>query len=239
MTDATDGLFAEPEGPPSITDQIACVRRELAMRANVYPKWIESGRLKEADATRERARMQAVHDSLVRLESLDLAAAQATEPVREFVLGYVLTHTGHVMMIEKRDGTPSGRGLNGIGGNVNPGEAPLEAMRREWHEETGRLAPTELNAFKLMGDFGGRGFRVHVFAAGPMDAWPEKHGGPEESGLIVCSLAAMLRRSDTAHHGPGMPTAMPLCPWVPMTLAMCFLERQPIPNHEPRITVFA
>lgn len=43
-----------------IEDQIACVARELAMRRNVYKKWIASGRMKQADADREIEHMEAV-----------------------------------------------------------------------------------------------------------------------------------------------------------------------------------
>jgi hypothetical protein len=238
MTDTTGDLL--PTEPPSMADQIACVRREIAMRRNVYPKWIESGRLKAVEAERELARMQAVHDSLERLVTLDAARAeyeQTAEPVREFVLGYALTHSGHVMMIQKTADMPSGAGLNGIGGRLNPGETPAQAMEREWSEETGRHAPAGLDAFRPVGKFGGRGFRVHVFAAGPMDAWPDLHGGEPEAGIITGSLHAMLKRSETAHYGVGMPTAMPLCPWVPTTLALAFLERATPTGSEPSLLV--
>jgi hypothetical protein len=48
----------------TVADQIRCVRREIAMRQNVYPKWVASGRMKQEDADKELAAMQAVHDSL-------------------------------------------------------------------------------------------------------------------------------------------------------------------------------
>lgn len=243
MTEQTTGdLPLTPElEPPTMADQIAAVRREIAMRKNVYPKWVESGRLKPAEAEREQARMQAVHDSLERLAELDRLAdlkAQHAGPAREYVLGYALAATGHVMMIRKLDGTPSGAGLNGIGGGIHDAETPLEAMEREWREETGRHAPAGLDAFRCMGIFGGRGFKVHVFATEAMDAWPELHGdAPPEPGIITATLPALLARSPTARYGLGMPTAMHVCPWVPATLALAFLERQPPPGHEPRLIV--
>ncbi len=43
---------------------IACVRRELAMRKNVYPKWVQSGRMKAEEADHQINCMQAVHDTL-------------------------------------------------------------------------------------------------------------------------------------------------------------------------------
>lgn len=45
---------------------IACARRELAMRKNVYPKWVASGRMKQDAADKEIAAMQAIHDELMR-----------------------------------------------------------------------------------------------------------------------------------------------------------------------------
>ena len=47
--------------------QITCVRRELAMRKNVYPKWVQSGRMKAEAADHEIQCMQAVHDTLSEL----------------------------------------------------------------------------------------------------------------------------------------------------------------------------
>ena len=40
-------------------EAVSEVKRELAIRKRFYPKWINSGRLKEEDATRQIARMQA------------------------------------------------------------------------------------------------------------------------------------------------------------------------------------
>lgn len=241
MTDKTTGaLFESP--PPTMADQIACIRREIAMRKNVYPKWVESGRLTRDAARVELDRIQAVHDSLERLALMDsdaAAAAQTRAPVAEFVLGYALTHSGHVMMIRKTADMPSGEGLNGIGGRIMTGESAADAMDREWAEETGRHPPAGVDRFRLMGDFGGRGFRVHVFATAPMDAWPDLHGRHEpEQGVMTAMLEALMRRSPTARYTTGMPTAMSVCPWVPTSLAMAFLERTPAPNHEPRLTVY-
>jgi hypothetical protein len=43
-----------------ITEQIRCAKRELAMRERVYPKWVETGRMKREEADRELAAMQAI-----------------------------------------------------------------------------------------------------------------------------------------------------------------------------------
>lgn len=44
----------------TIADQIACVRREIAVRSKVYPRWVESGRMKHDQADREVEAMIAV-----------------------------------------------------------------------------------------------------------------------------------------------------------------------------------
>jgi hypothetical protein len=44
----------------SIPDQIKAAKRELAMRKNVYPKWVASGRMKQATADHEIAAMTAI-----------------------------------------------------------------------------------------------------------------------------------------------------------------------------------
>lgn len=51
----------------TVDQQIACVRRELAMRRNVYPKWVANGRMTQQAAEKEMAGMQAVHDTLSRM----------------------------------------------------------------------------------------------------------------------------------------------------------------------------
>lgn len=50
--------------------QLAAVRREIAMRKNVYPKWVKDGRMKQEKADSEIAAMQAVHDTLDTLRKL-------------------------------------------------------------------------------------------------------------------------------------------------------------------------
>lgn len=59
-------------GQPSVglDLQIACVRREIALRARVYPKWIETRGLKSETAEREIRSMKAVLDTLLTLRVL-------------------------------------------------------------------------------------------------------------------------------------------------------------------------
>lgn len=46
----------------SITAKVACLRREIAMRKRVYPKWVDQGRMHQVDAEREIAVIQAILD---------------------------------------------------------------------------------------------------------------------------------------------------------------------------------
>lgn len=51
-------------GEITIEDQIACVRREIAMRRRVYPRWVENGKMKQSQSDREIAVMEAVLTTL-------------------------------------------------------------------------------------------------------------------------------------------------------------------------------
>lgn len=47
--------------------QIACVRREIAMRHRVYPHWVESKKMTQVKADEEIAAMEAVLETLGRV----------------------------------------------------------------------------------------------------------------------------------------------------------------------------
>lgn len=49
-----------------LDDQVACVRREIRMRESAYPKWIQIGRMTQAQADRELNTMRAVLATLER-----------------------------------------------------------------------------------------------------------------------------------------------------------------------------
>ena len=57
----------------------------------------------------------------------------------EFVVGLMLSSDGNeVVLIHKEHGPPCVVGFwNGVGGHVEPGEDPVDAMCREFKEETG------------------------------------------------------------------------------------------------------
>ncbi len=43
-------------------EKLACAEREVKMRQRVYPTWVTSGRMRQVDADREIATMQAIAD---------------------------------------------------------------------------------------------------------------------------------------------------------------------------------
>jgi 8-oxo-dGTP diphosphatase len=58
--------------------------------------------------------------------------------MKGYVLGFVFSSDGRrVVLIEKRRPDWQAGKLNGIGGRAEPGETPIEAMIREFKEETG------------------------------------------------------------------------------------------------------
>lgn len=52
----------------SLENQIACVKREVAMRERVYPAWVRAGKMTEDKARHELAAMRA---TLITLEFLE------------------------------------------------------------------------------------------------------------------------------------------------------------------------
>lgn len=83
-----------------------------------------------------------------------------------YTVGFYFSGTlGHVLLINKlRPSWQAGK-LNGIGGKIEPGESPVEAMVREFKEEAGiaTAAAGWLKFCALTGDLPSP-FTVHFFA---------------------------------------------------------------------------
>lgn len=62
---------------PTLAEQVACVRREIAMRERVYPRQVGAGKMKQAAADREIAVMRAV---LATVEAAALEAEGNNDP---------------------------------------------------------------------------------------------------------------------------------------------------------------
>jgi len=86
---------------------------------------------------------------------------KAQEFVLAFVFGLGVEADAHVMLIKKNRPEWQNGKLNGIGGHIEEGETPSDAMEREWAEETMLPQPSEWRKVCVME---GSGWRVFIFA---------------------------------------------------------------------------
>lgn len=61
-----------------ISEQLACAKRELALRRSAYPKWVASGRWRQDQADKELARMEAIIATLEKLKHLEEVSNEIT-----------------------------------------------------------------------------------------------------------------------------------------------------------------
>ena len=61
-----------------LEDQIKVAERELALRKNVYPKWVESGKMKQEEARHQLMGMEAIVMTLRDLRTLINNMREAT-----------------------------------------------------------------------------------------------------------------------------------------------------------------
>ena len=89
--------------------------------------------------------------------------------VQEYVCGFLFSpDRTRVLLIRKNRPAWQAGKLNGLGGKIEPGETPLEAMRREFREEAGAEVADWQHVLTLSGadDAGsGRGWAGHFFRA--------------------------------------------------------------------------
>ena len=78
----------------------------------------------------------------------------------EYVAGFMFEGDRAALIRKKRPAWQLGK-LNGIGGHIEDGESPLDAMVREFREETGY--DTISLDWKPVAELEGMGFRVHFF----------------------------------------------------------------------------
>lgn len=62
-------LFGSAVVRAPLREQIRCVERELRLRRSAYGRWVASGKMKQAEADREIAAMEAVLDTLREVEA--------------------------------------------------------------------------------------------------------------------------------------------------------------------------
>jgi hypothetical protein len=65
-----------PTPSRSSAEMLACARRELGLRKNVYPRWIEAGRMTEEKAKHEIECMESICTALEKLKMLEEITAE-------------------------------------------------------------------------------------------------------------------------------------------------------------------
>jgi 8-oxo-dGTP diphosphatase len=107
---------------------------------------------------------------------------------KEYVLGFCFMHyMSEVVLIRKNKPEWQKGLLNGVGGKIEPGENPMEAMIREWREETGTNV-TDWHRYVTM-DFSGA--TVHVFKHVMLGCVNIQSATDEQVGVfnVDCALA--------------------------------------------------
>ena len=99
-----------------------------------------------------------------------------------YVLGFLFSDEGDkVALIRKNKPEWQSGKLNGIGGKVEHTEVPLQAMRREFEEETG----SPLEAWERFACMQGQGWTVHAFRAFSTEALERCRTMEQEQVIIV------------------------------------------------------
>lgn len=122
----------------------------------------------------------------------------------EYCLGFVFTlDLSHVWLIRKERPDWQKGLLNGIGGHIHENEAPVDAMMREFREETGVSVPATW--WSKVAVYEGPSWRMHVFNA--LSAETCKSMTDEEVCLIeICYLPSGLVI-------PNLHWLIPMCLW--------------------------
>lgn len=81
---------------------------------------------------------------------------------KEYVVGFLFDTSRTQVVLVKKNRPPWQAGkYNGVGGKIEPGESPAQAMRREFVEETGELR-NDWELFCILGD---SKFKVYFYRA--------------------------------------------------------------------------
>src|SRR6187431_2808360 len=85
-----------------------------------------------------------------------------TTLMKRYVLGFLLERESRrvVLITKARPEAQKGK-LNGVGGHIEEGEEPIDAMRREWTQETG----TVVENWEELTCVGNEEFSLHVYCS--------------------------------------------------------------------------
>ncbi len=125
-------------------------------------------------------------------------AGRVAPPPQEYVVGFLQDAGRQVLLLRKNRPAWQAGHLNGVGGKVEPGERPHEAMAREFHEETRCPWPI---VWRLFARLIFPAAIVHCFSA-DVETLPDLDGAMNDVGeeFIVTDIVNAL--SFDPRHGP-------------------------------------
>ncbi len=110
-----------------------------------------------------------------------------------YVLGFLFRDSRtSVVLIRKRKPKWQDGLLNGIGGKIEVGESPYEAMVREFREECG--VDTSKSGWREYAEMSGDDFKVFCLKACDSDAW--RQVGTVEVEKVECHHPDLLNQQD-------------------------------------------
>lgn len=132
----------------------------------------------------------------------------------DYVLGFLFTPAmRNVVLITKTKPEWQAGLLNGVGGKIESGEMPPDAMVREFEEETGVRVPVE--AWRHFVRMEGPDWQVYTYVCAHPGAWDVK--SPEEESVAFFPVSEVVhRRLATVSNVPWL-VAMAANAWTSET----------------------
>jgi len=96
-------------------------------------------RSSEGEIVRDQLTDVPLHELSGKTCADQLPPVQPSPTVAQYVAGFAMNPNGYVVLVEKTHPPYLTGKLNAVGGKIEEDETPLEAMQREFHEETGVL----------------------------------------------------------------------------------------------------
>jgi len=104
--------------------------------------------------------------------------------MQSYVVGFAFSEdTNHILLVRKLRPAWQQGSLNGIGGKIEPGEAPMEAMQRECLEESGLCLEWEQRGLMRGVNGDGSPFECHIFYAFSDAVWAFEQREDEPLGV--------------------------------------------------------
>ena len=129
---------------------------------------------------------------------------------REYVVGFAINGLDVLLIRKNRPDWQAGK-LNGVGGKIEPGEFPIEAMVREFQEETGHLEADWDYLLELQTHVGPvHFFRLLIKDRGVFDEIALR-GGTTDEAVGSYSIPELLFSNLMDSDGPK---TLPNLPWL-------------------------